>query len=306
MSFQKLCQSVLTILQRQVRPRYQRTCLETLRILSRDKRVLAPVATKDGMLLLGQLARLHGGHNGDDNQNSTQEDDRSEDEEKVVVEALKCLCNVVYNSPEAQQVSVDVQLAHGLCASLSTVRTWHHEVGLFTLRLVFLLSALRSDVRGVMKREWHAVRLLSEVLEHTLDVRWVGPHEAASPDPQALPMPADDNERAMETLKALFNLTLSSTGGDVSVSYNSRMMQTWCPSVLCRRCQPSVHDSDFDTCSHLTCFLIGCDLSNPIKISGFVLLSQEDDRQFRVIAAVLRHLLMLKTETEEKTEEAHR
>lgn len=182
--------------------------------------MLAPVATKDGMLLLGRLARLHGGHNGDDNQNSTHEDDRSEDEEKVVVEALKCLCNVVYNSPEAQQVSVDVQLAHGLCASLSTARTWHHEVGLFTLRLVFLLSALRSDVRGVMKREWHAVRLLSEVLEHTLDVRWVGPNEAAGPDPQASPMPADDNERAMETLKALFNLTLSSTGDDVSVSNN--------------------------------------------------------------------------------------
>lgn len=184
--------------------------------------MLTPVATKDSMLLLGRLARLHGGHNGDDNQNSTHEDDRSEDEEKVVVEALKCLCNVVYNSPEAQQVSVDVQLAHGLCASLSTARTWHHEVGLFTLRLVFLLSALRSDVRGVMKREWHAVRLLSEVLEHTLDVRWVGPHEAAGPDPQASPMPADDNERAMETLKALFNLTLSSTGGDVSVSYNKQ------------------------------------------------------------------------------------
>lgn len=182
--------------------------------------MLAPVATKDGVLLLGRLARLHGGHNGDDNQNSTREDGRSEDEEKVVVEALKCLCNVVYNSPEAQQASVDVQLAHGLCATLSTARTWHHEVGLFTLRLVFLLSALRSDVRGVMKKEWHAVRLLSEVLEHTLDVHWVGPHEAAGPDPQAPPMPADDNERAMETLKALFNLTLSSAGGDVSVSYN--------------------------------------------------------------------------------------
>lgn len=33
---------------------------------------------------------------------------------------------------------------------------------------------------------------------------------------------------------------------------------------------------------------------------------QEDEHQFRLIAAILRHLLMLKTETEEKTEEAHR
>lgn len=241
----KLCQSVLSVLGRKVQPSCQKTCLETLRILSRDKRVLAPVATREGMLILGGMARLNAGEEGNDNQKSSQEDTLSEEEERVVVEALKCLCNVVYNSPAAQQVSVDVQLAHGLCANLPTARTWHHEVGLFTLRLLFLLSALRPDVRGVLRRELHAVRLLTEVLEHTLDVSWVGPYEAARPDPQALPMPAADNERSMEALKALFNLTLSDTGGE------------------------------------------------------------EDDHQFRLIAAILRHLLMLKTETEEKTEEAH-
>lgn len=241
----KLCQSVLTVLGRQVQPSCQKTCLETLRILSRDKRVLAPVATREGMLILGGMARLRAGREEGDDQNGPQDCTQSEEEERVVVEALKCLCNVVYNSPAAQQVSVDVQLAHGLCASLRTARSWHHEVGLFTLRLLFLLSALRPDVRGVLRREWHAVRLLTDVLEHTLDVRWVGPYEAARPDPQALPMPAEDNERAMEALKALFNLTLSEAGGE------------------------------------------------------------EDDHQFRLIAAILRHLLMLKTETEEKTEEAH-
>ncbi|XP_070762990.1 chaperone Ric-8B isoform X2 [Enoplosus armatus] len=241
----KLCQSVLTVLGRQVQPSCQKTCLETLRILSRDKRVLGPVATREGMLILGGMAGLHAGEEGGENEKSSQEDTQSEEEERVVVEALKCLCNVVYNSPAAQQVSVDVQLAHGLCATLRTARTWHHEVGLFTLRLLFLLSALRADVRGVLRRELHAVRLLTEALEHTLDVHWVGPYEAARPDPQALPMPAEDNERAMEALKALFNLTLSEAGGE------------------------------------------------------------EDDHQFRLIAAILRHLLMLKTETEEKTEEAH-
>ncbi|KAK5867587.1 hypothetical protein PBY51_012061 [Eleginops maclovinus] len=241
----KLCQGVLSVLGRKVHPSCQKTCLETLRILSRDKRVLGPVATREGMLILGGMARLNPGEEGDENQKHSQEDTQSEEEERVVVEALKCLCNVVYNSPAAQQVCVDVQLAHGLCAILHTARTWHHEVGLFTLRLVFLLSALRPDVRGVFRRELHAVRLLTEVLEHTLDVSWVGPYEAARPDPQALPMPAEENERTMEALKALFNLTLSDTGGE------------------------------------------------------------EDDHQFRVIAAILRHLLMLKTETEDKTEEVH-
>ncbi|XP_062276890.1 synembryn-B isoform X1 [Scomber scombrus] len=241
----KLCQSVLTVLGRQSQPSCQKTCLETLRILSRDKRVLAPVATREGMLILGGMAKLHAGDGGGDNQKTPQEETQSEEEERVVVEALKCLCNIVYNSSAAQQVSVDVQLAHGLCANLRVARTWHHEVGLFTLRLLFLLSALRSDLRGSLRREWQGVTLLTEVLEHTLDVHWVGPYEAARPDPQALPMPAEDNERAMEALKAMFNLTLSNAGGE------------------------------------------------------------EDDHQFRLIAAILRHLLMLKTETEEKTEEAH-
>ncbi|XP_034540940.1 synembryn-B isoform X2 [Notolabrus celidotus] len=241
----KLCQSVLTVLGKQVQPSCQKTCLETLRILSRDKHVLSPVATREGMLILGRMARLNPEEEVDDNQKSVQEDTLLEEEERVVVEALKCLCNVVYNSPAAQQVSVDVQLAHGLCKSLRTASTWNHEVGLFTLRLLFLLSALRPDVRGVMRRELHGVKLLTEVLEHTLDVRWVGPYEAASPDPEALPMPAEDNERAMEALKASFNLTLSYMGGE------------------------------------------------------------EDDHQFRLIAAILRHLLMQRTETEEKTEEAH-
>lgn len=211
---QRLCQGLLTVLGRQFGPRCQSTCLETLRILSRDKRVLGPVGTREGMLVLAGLARLRGGVEGGD---SLQGEVQIEEKERVVVEALKCLCNVVFNSAAAQQVGADVQLARGLCARLHATRTGRHEVGLFSLRLLFLLSALRPDVRGALRRELRAVGLLTEVLECTLDVRWVGPYEAAPPDPQALPIPAEDNERAMEALKALFNLTLSDTSDEVSL-----------------------------------------------------------------------------------------
>ncbi|XP_061534154.1 synembryn-B [Phycodurus eques] len=242
----KLCQSVLIVLGMHVQPSCQKTCLETLRILSRDKCVLTPVATRDGMLTLAKMARLGTGETAGDGQEPPQPSAPVAEEERVVVvEALKCLCNVVYNSAAAQQVSVDVKLAHGLCASLHAAAAWHHEVGLFTLRLLFLLSALRSDLRGELRREKQVVKRLAEVLEHTLDVRWAGTYEAALPDPQALPLPAEENERAMEALKALFNLTVCNVGG------------------------------------------------------------KEDDHQYRVIAAILRHMLMLRTETEEKTEEAH-
>ncbi|CAB1313626.1 unnamed protein product [Coregonus sp. 'balchen'] len=238
----RLCQGLLTVLGRQVGSCCQSTCLETLRILSRDKRVLGPVGTREGMLVLAELARLQGGEEGGD---SMQEEAQTEEEERVVVEALKCLCNVVFNSAAAQQVGADVQLARGLCARLHAARAGHHEVGLFSLRLLFLLSALRPDVRGGLQRELHAVGLLTEVLERTLDVRWVGPYEAAPPGPQALPIPAEDNERAMEALKALFNLTLSDTS------------------------------------------------------------DEDGDHQLRLITAIMRHQLMLKTQTEDKTEEAH-
>uniref|UniRef100_W5LLM0 Synembryn n=1 Tax=Astyanax mexicanus TaxID=7994 RepID=W5LLM0_ASTMX len=237
----KLCQGLLTVLRQSVQPQCQSTCLETMRILSRDKRVLGPVATRDGILTLSGLARI----TLPDAEVEPLEDVKSTAEERVVVEALKCLCNVIFNSVAAQQVGADVRLAQGICAHLRLSSSMHHEVGLFSLRLLFLLSALRQDVRGRLCKETGAVGLLTGVLEHTLDVCWAGPYEVTPPDPLAPPVPREKSEQVMETLKALFNITLSDT-------------------------------------------------------------SDEDNyHQLRRVAAILRHILMLRTETEEKTEEAH-
>lgn len=143
---------------------------------------------------------------------------QSAEEERVVVEALKCMCNVVFNSVPAQQVGADLQLAEGLCACLHSVNSSHHEVSLFSLRLLFLLSALRTDVRGMLRREMGAVRLLTNMLERTLNVRWVGPYEAAPPDPEAPPISPENNDCAMEALKALFNITMSDSNDEVRLT----------------------------------------------------------------------------------------
>lgn len=213
---QKLCQSALTVMDRKLQPGSQKTCLETLRILSRDKLILQPFVSKEGMLTLVKMARLVGEDDGEDDQKSFGENALSDVESRVVVEALKCLCNVVFNSPAAQQACVDMRVVLSLCANLRAVRTWQHDLGLFSLRLLFLLSALRPDLREVLRSEYDAVRLLTDVLEHTLDVHWAGPYETTCPDPQASPLPANSNERAMEALKTLFNLTLFCTGSEVS------------------------------------------------------------------------------------------
>ncbi|XP_006633132.2 synembryn-B isoform X1 [Lepisosteus oculatus] len=228
----KLCAGLVRVLERDGSPCCQTACLEALRILSRDKRVLGPVATQEGMLVLARRGCLR--------------EAPDTPHERVAVEALKCLCNVVFNSQEAQQVSADIRLAAGLCAQLRTSAACglSHEVSLFSLRLLFLLSALRTDVRALLQHELKAVDLLVEILEHTLSIKWAGKYEAAM-DPDPKPLPLEENERAMEALKALFNLTL-------------------------------------------------CD-------------TREEDgaHQLRLITAIMRHLLMIKTQTEDKTEEAH-
>ncbi|XP_028815010.1 chaperone Ric-8B [Denticeps clupeoides] len=243
----RLCRGLVAALGRPLTPRCQSTCLETLRILSRDKRVLAPVGTREGILTLARLAqiRLPAGDAEEKAGSGSGSGSEAEEERVVVVESLKCMCNIVFNSADAQQAAADVQLAQGLCALLRASTPAHHEVGLFSLRLLFLLSALRLDVREDLCREMRALTLLTQLLERVLDVRWVGPYEAAAPSTQTPPVPYNDNERAMEALKALFNITMSDS-------------------------------------------------------------SEEDaDHQLRLIVAIMRHLLLLRTQTEEKTEEAH-
>ncbi|KAG5830851.1 hypothetical protein ANANG_G00314940 [Anguilla anguilla] len=200
----RLCQSLLRVLGTAVGRACQRTCLETLRILSRDRRVLGPVGTREG-----------------------------------------CCCWRGWRACPPPTGRRGRTCGWRGALRQAEGRPRPHEVRLFSLRLLFLLSALRTDVRASLRDELRALGLLTQVLERTLDVRWAGPYEAAAPDPQAPPIPAEASERAMEALKALFNLTLSDT---------------------------TVEDG-----AH----------------------------QLRLISAIMRHLLLLRAQTEEKTEEAH-
>lgn len=210
---QKLCQGILAVLDQPVRPQCQSTCLETMRILSRDKRVLGPVATNHGIVTLARLACVPL----PDVDVEPLEKSLSLAEERVVVEALKCMCNVVFNSAAAQQVGADVQLAQGLCARLRLLTTSKHDVELFSLRLLFLLSALRPDVRRLLRQESDAMELLIGILERTLDVRWAGQYEVMCPDSQAPPLSLERSERTMESLKVLFNVTMSDSSDEVSL-----------------------------------------------------------------------------------------
>ncbi|XP_078075719.1 chaperone Ric-8B isoform X1 [Mustelus asterias] len=234
----KICDELLKVLQKDMGPSCQATCLETIRILSRDKKVLAPLTTRPAMLALMRLAGLE----------YTQSSMPEKAKFSVITEALKCLCNIVFNSEKAQQLSVDFKIAVGVCERLKMHRDKNlpHEIKFFDLRLLFLLSALKMDIRTQVKEE-QGLLLLTDILESTLDIKWSDTYVVAE-DCGHDPLSKEKADFAMEALKALFNVT-----------YDNSQKKT----------------------------------------------DEDDVHQHRNLAAILCHCLLLKAQTEDKTEEFH-
>ncbi|XP_069598598.1 synembryn-A isoform X1 [Ranitomeya imitator] len=196
---QKLGEVVIKFLERDLQPSCQMACLETIRILSRDKYGLAPFTSRSAMQILARYAGL----------------DYSEEMEvplipdsESAVEALKGLCNIVYNSVEAQEVATELRLVCGLARRLKLYNETRssHESKFFDLRLLFLLTALRVDVRRQLARELRGVSLLTDALESTLALKWSDIYEVVT-DRLAAPLGKEETERVMEILKTLFNIT---------------------------------------------------------------------------------------------------
>ncbi|XP_040183445.1 synembryn-A isoform X2 [Rana temporaria] len=196
---QKLGELVIKFLERDLQPSCQVVCLETIRILSRDKYGLSPFTSRSAMQILAQYAGL-------DYSDET-EVPRMPDSESVV-EALKALCNIVYNSIEAQEVAKELRLVCGLARRLKLYNETRlsHESKFFDLRLLFLLTALRVDVRRQLARELRGVSLLTDALESTLALKWSDIYEVVT-DHLASPLGKEETERVMEILKTLFNVT---------------------------------------------------------------------------------------------------
>ncbi|XP_048828784.1 synembryn-A isoform X1 [Brienomyrus brachyistius] len=200
---ERLGELVLGFLERDLQPSCQLACLETIRILSRDKNSLGPFVTRGAMQTLSWHAGLAHG------EGATLEIPDPD----VIVEALKCLCNVVFNSEAAQEAGAQLGLTGSLAERLKQCRRREcsHQLRFFDLRLTFLLTALRVDARVQLARELRGVSLLADALDGTLGLRWVDTFEVARADAEeGSPPPLlgrEETERTMEILKILFNIT---------------------------------------------------------------------------------------------------
>ncbi|XP_038563030.1 synembryn-A isoform X1 [Micropterus salmoides] len=269
---------VLGFLNRDLQPSCQLACLETVRILSRDKHCLDPYLSRSAMSTLCRYAGISvagtavpaysqpvegqvKGEGGEDEKAA----DRSSDvvkeasptpenpDQEVIVEALKSICNILLHSETGQVIAADLQMIKGVAERLKQYHdpTWNHEVRFFDLRLTFLLTALRVDIRAQLVQELHGISLLGNQLDAALglcrpDTLEIG-LEGVSPE-EPLPLSRQQTELAMEILKILFNIT-------------------------------------FDTTRH--------------KID------EEEAAEYRHLGAKLRHCLMSHADGEERTEEFH-
>ncbi|XP_076121403.1 chaperone Ric-8A [Alosa pseudoharengus] len=250
---QHLGELVLGYLERELQPSCQLACLETIRILSRDKTCLAPFSSRAAMETLAQHAALL--------PREGQATPESPDLERIV-EALKCLCNMVLNCEAAQVLGAELQLVVGVTERLKQCREpqWTHEVRFFDLRLIFMLTAIRMDVRMQLQQELRGVSLLAEALDATLGVCWPDTYEVARTgvaDGEELPpFSREVTDCAMEILKILFNITYDTN--QRQVDEEEAAMYRHLGAIL-RHCLMSVSDSDDRTeefHSH-TCNLLG-------------------------------------------------
>ncbi|XP_011471125.1 synembryn-A isoform X2 [Oryzias latipes] len=265
-------------LNRDLQPSCLLACLETVRILSRDKRCVDPFISRSAMSTLARYAGIATAQTAADSQPGEGKQDKGGDEEgeadtlraaekeasppaenpdlEVIVEALKSICNILLHNETGQAVAAELQLMKGVAERLKHCRdpTWSFEVRFFDLRLCFLLTALRVDVRAQLAQELHGISLLGNQLDAALGLCWPDPLETARvglvgvPLEEMPPLSRQQTELAMEILKILFNVT-------------------------------------FDT--------------NRRKVD------EEEAAEYRHLGAILRHCLMSQADGEERTEEFH-
>ncbi|XP_038044338.1 synembryn-A-like [Patiria miniata] len=181
-------------------------CLEALRILSREKHHLYQLAQKDGILLLMKLAGL--------------EEKPTKRSDQVIIEAEKCLCNLVYNSSQVQTMCQDSKCVKYL---MNRVRLYPSsepqistDIKFFDMRLLFLMTALCPKTRSFVRKEYNGIELLTQVLET----------EVLGFPPQSTAPPATLSQSPTEDTIGITDSASKSTAGEAAVGGGETVTDT--------------------------------------------------------------------------------
>ncbi|XP_059607717.1 synembryn [Phlebotomus argentipes] len=128
-----------------------RECLSVVRILSRDKTYLDQCITDQKIDCLLNAANIgpesHANGSG------------------VVIEALKCLCNLVFNSKKCQEMCLNNTSTKGIVDRIHCHKKHEieYEIQYFDMKLLFLITALNPQVRKKVREDNGMLCLLEKV-----------------------------------------------------------------------------------------------------------------------------------------------
>lgn len=90
-------------------------------------------------------------------------------EKDITVEAMKCLCNISFNSEMSRSFCADIDIAQSLIARLRIYKDipFKDDVMLFDMKLIFILTAFRHDIRAKIK-ELHGMDYLTSCLNEII------------------------------------------------------------------------------------------------------------------------------------------
>lgn len=128
--------------------------------ISRDKCELESLICEKWILTLIEMAGLFNFVDPDDTM------DVDMPIKEIVVEALKCLCNLAFNSEVARALCAHTSIAQGLVARLRSYKeiSFKEDIMLFDMKLLFILTALRNDIKIKIKDELHGMDYLISCL----------------------------------------------------------------------------------------------------------------------------------------------
>ncbi|CAO1440688.1 unnamed protein product [Diamesa serratosioi] len=164
----------------------QHQCLQSIRILSRDKTYLNETINDEQFDCLLDIAAI--GLN--DLKNPAE----------IQTEALKILCNLVFQSPKCQELCLKNSAVDGILKRLRTYKEHHvdYNIKYFDMKLLFLITALTPNVRSKVRDDYHGLVYLVE----TLDLMMRNSTSAKK-------FQQPDINLINEILKVLFNITVT-------------------------------------------------------------------------------------------------
>lgn len=164
-------------------------CLQVIRVLSRDKTYLNETINDEQFDCLLELAAI-----------GAQQNQMATD---IQTEALKILCNLVFQSPKCQELCLKNSAVEGILRRLRTYKDQHVEYNIkfFDMKLLFLITALTPNVRTKVRDDYHGLVYLVETLDLMMKNVCGGLRRFS----------IEDINLINEILKVLFNITVTTS-----------------------------------------------------------------------------------------------